>query len=260
MTTSIPDVVGLGAVLRSAGFVAAEREAEVLLAHASGDRAVFGAALARRLGGEPLAWIVGETMFFGATVSVRAGVYVPRRQSESLVRRAIELLPRGGTAVDVCTGTGAIARAIGRARPDATVVASDIDPRAVACARANGVEAFVGDLLEPVPAGLRGRVDLVVGVVPYVPSAAMSLLQRDTLAFESGVSYDGGDDGVDILRRVVAEGTRYLRHGGSLLLELGADQAGLIASDLERAGYSPAVVLLDDDRDPRGIETTFTGS
>ena len=83
--------------------------------------------------------------------------------------------------------------------PGARVVASDIDERAVACAAANGVEVYRGDLFAPLPSGLAGRVDVVVGVVPYVPTSALPLLQRDTFAFESTLSYDGGLDGTDIL-------------------------------------------------------------
>jgi release factor glutamine methyltransferase len=257
--TTSDDDQGLVAALRAAGFVAAELEAEALLRHASGDRAALDVALQRRLGGEPLAWIVGETTFCGVTVGILPGVYVPRQQTEPLALRAIELLPPHGTAIDVCTGSGAIARALGIARPRARVVGCDIDPRAVACAAMNGVDVFEGDLLDPLPASLRHCVDVVIGVVPYVPSRAMRLLHRDTLRFESRVSYDGGSDGVDVLRRVVAASERFLRPGGSLLLELGADQAERLEPDLERAGFGSTVLLLDDERDPRGIESTYTG-
>src|SRR5213079_1496457 len=121
--------------------------------------------------------------------------------------------------------TGAIARTLTTARPGARVVASDIDERAIACAAANGVEAYRGDLFAPLPRALEGRVDVVVGVVPYVPTPDLPLLQRDTFAFESPLSYDGGRDGTAILRRVLADGPRFLRRGGALLLELGGDQA-----------------------------------
>ena len=254
---TIGDDETLIVALRGAGFVAAELEAAALLRHAAGDRAVLADALGRRLGGEPLAWILGETSFCGMTIRVLPGVYVPREQTEALARRAIDLLPPSGTAIDVCTGTGAIARVVAAARPLARVVGCDIDPCAVACAALNGVEVFEGDLLDAVPADLEGSVDVVIGVVPYVPSRAMTWLQRDIRTFESSASYDGGADGVDVLRRVVNESSRFLRPGGSLVLELGADQAERLAPDLERAGYGRAIVLLDDERDPRGIETAF---
>jgi release factor glutamine methyltransferase len=144
-------------------------------------------------------------------------------------------------------------------RPRARVVASEVDARAVACATANGVAVFHGELFAPLPRTLHGRVDVVVGVVPYVPTPELSLLQRDTFAFESTGPYDGGPDGTAILRRVLAEGPGFLRPGGALLLELGGDQADALADDLARLGYVDAVVLTDDDGDVRGIEATVSG-
>jgi release factor glutamine methyltransferase len=140
---------------------------------------------------------------------------------------------------------------------DARVVASDLDERAVACAISNGVEAYRGDLFEPLPRDLEGNVDVVVAVVPYVPTNAMSLLARDTLVFESTFSYDGGSDGTEILRRVVSESPRYLRGGGALLVELGGNQADVLADELARSGFENVVTLLDEDGDLRGIEALF---
>ena len=142
-------------------------------------------------------------------------------------------------------------------RPGARVVASDLDERAVACAAANGVEVYRGDLFAPLPRTLQGRVHVVVGVVPYVPTSALPLLQRDTFTFESPLSYDGGRDGTDVLRRVLTESPRFLRRGGALLLELGGKQADLLAEDLARLGYVDVSVLVDDERDVRGIEATL---
>jgi len=247
----------LADLLAEAGFVAAEEEADELADRAAGDSGLLAALVARRLTGEPLAWITGTSTFCGQEVRVEPGVYVPRWQSELLAQRAVERLPATGIAVDVCTGTGALAHVLALARPGARVVATDLDPQAVACAGSNGVEAYRGDLFDPVPADLRGRVDVVVGVVPYVPTAALSLLQRDTFAFESPLSYDGGDDGAAVLRRVVAGGARVLRPGGALLVELGGEQADLLAGDLSHHGYVDVQVLVDDDDDVRGIEATL---
>ena len=111
-------------------------------------------------------------------VRVDPWVYVPRWHSEELARRAVERLPVDGTAVDLCTGSGAIARVLTTARPGARVVASDVDARAVACARTNGVEAYAGDLFVPLPQTLEGRVDVVVAVVPYVPTHELPLLRQ----------------------------------------------------------------------------------
>src|SRR5207244_11973774 len=133
----------------------------------------------------------------------------------------------------------------------------DLDERAVACAAANGVEVYRGDLFAPLPRTLEGRVHVVVGVVPYVPTSALPLLQRDTFTFESPLSYDGGRDGTDVLRRVLTESPRFLRRGGALLLELGGEQAKLLNDELARLGYVDGSVLLDEDGDVRGIEVTL---
>jgi release factor glutamine methyltransferase len=200
----------------------------------------------RRLTGEPLAWITGTAPFCGLWIKVDPGVYVPRWQTEVLARRAAERLPPGGSAIDVCTGSGAVAVTLMRA--GGRVRASDLDERAVACARSNGVDAYAGDLFEP----FSERVDVITGVVPYVPTPDLPLLQRDTFTFETPLSYDGGDDGMGILRRVIAEAPRFLRPGGALLLELGGRQA----EALDFTGYADVRVLVDDEGDVRGVEAT----
>ncbi len=227
----------LTARLARAGFVAADEEAAELLA-APGD---LEAMVARRLTGEPLAWITGTAPFCGLWIRVDPGVYVPRWQTEALAWRAVERLPADGVAIDLCTGSGAIATVLATHRPGARVIASDIDPRAVACARSNGVEAHEGDLFAPLPDIV---ADVVVGVVPYVPTPDLPLLQRDTFTFETPLSYDGGPDGLDIVRRVISGAPAFLRPGGVLLLEIGGDQAAALGGD----------PILDEDGDVRGIE------
>ena len=250
------DVRVLAERLADAGFVAADEEAADLVAAAGDDRELLDALVARRLTGEPLAWITGRVTFCDVEVRIDPGVYVPRWQTEQLARRAVERLPADGTAIDVCTGSGAVAKVLMTCRPRARVVATDVDERAVACARANGVDAHRGDLLEPVPRALEGSTDVVVAVVPYVPTADLPLLQRDTFTFETPLSYDGGPEGTDLLRRVVAESGRFLRPGGALLLELGGRQAEVLGDALARAGYTDIDVLVDEDGDVRGIEAT----
>jgi release factor glutamine methyltransferase len=247
----------LTARLSRAGFIAAEEEANELLARAGGDGHLLDSLVARRLTGEPLAWVTGSTSFCGIEIRIDPGVYVPRWQSEPLVRRAVDFLAATGVAIDLCTGSGAIARTLMVNRPGAQVVASEIDERAVACAAANGVQVYQGDLFEPLPRTLEGRVDVVVGVVPYVPTPSLPLLQRDTFTFESALSYDGGPDGTDILRRVLRASPRFLRAGGALLLELGGRQAEELGDELARLGYVDVSVLSDEDGDVRAIEARF---
>ena len=245
--------------LATAGFLAAEQEAEQLVAFAGDDAPILARAVERRMTGEPLAWITGSTVFCGHRIRVDPGVYVPRKFSEQIAHRAAALLPPAGTAIELCTGTGAIAHTLGRARPDARVVATDLDPAAVACARTNGVDAFVGDLFDGLPHDLGPSADVVIGVVPYVPTDELVRLQRDTFAFETRLGYDGGAGGLCVLRRVITEAPRFLRPGGALLLELGGDQDYALRDDLERHGYRGVTALVDEDGDTRGIEATLSG-
>ena len=252
------DLAGLTELLASEGFVAAGEEAEELLERAAGDGALLDGLVARRLTGEPLAWITGRELFCGIEIRVDPGVYVPRWQSEQLALRAVDRLPPDGTAIDVCSGCGAIARVLSHAHPGARVVATESDERALVNARANGVEVYEGDLLEPLPRALEGEVDVLVGVVPYVPTPELSLLQRDTFTFETALSYDGGVDGTRFLRRVLTDGTRFLRRGGAVLLELGGEQAELLRDDLARLGYADVEVVSDEFGDVRGVEAVLT--
>jgi release factor glutamine methyltransferase len=239
--------------------VAAEDEAAELTAAAGNAHEVLEHLVARRLAGEPLAWVTGRTSFAGLEVSVHPGVYVPRWQSTELARRAVRALPDGGTAIDVCTGSGALALVLAHERPLARVVASDLDPLAVTNARANGVTAFLGDLFAPLPHDLLGASDVVVAVPPYVPSTALHLLPRDTLTHEDPSHYDGGPDGTDVLRRLASEARRFLRPGGRLLLEIGGTQDAALRDGLDASGYRDVETWSDEDGDLRGIEATAAG-
>lgn len=239
--------------LAAAGCVAPGAEAAELLAAAPAGP-VLERMVERRLAGEPLAWVVGSTRFCGLRLVVRPGVYVPRRHTEALALRAAARLPPGGVAVDLCTGCGAVARYLHEAVPSATVVATDVDPAAVACARDNDVDARAGDLDEPLPPTLEGGVDVLTAVAPYVPTGALPFLPRDVVAFEPRLALDGGDDGLRVVRRVVACSRRWLRPGGWLLLELGGAQAGPVTAAMEAADYADVTVLRDEEGDDRGVE------
>jgi release factor glutamine methyltransferase len=216
--------------------------------------------LDRRVEGEPLAWIVGSVLFCGVRVLVHPGVYVPRWQSEPLVRRAATHLGRDGLAVDLCTGSGALALALGALVPGARVVATEIDPVACECARANGVEVFEGELDNALARSLDGTVDVVLGVVPYVPTPELSFLARDVLEFEPRVALDGGEDGTEFLRRALQYAAGLLRSGGVLLLELGGTEDEAIRSALVDAGFSPIEAMYDEDGDLRAIEAVLAVS
>ncbi len=235
--------------LARAGCVAAEDEAAWLLAAAS-DGPTLARWVARRERGEPLAWIVGRVEFLGTPLRVDPGVYVPRPQSEGLAQRAVEVLAPTGTAVDLCTGSGAVAAHLRARRPDATVVATDLDPGAARCARANGVPALVTDL----DAAMADRtVDLVTAVAPYVPTDALRVLPADVTRHEPRRALDGGDDGLDVLRRLVHGAARVLRPGGWLLVEAGGEQDRGLAPALSGAGFATADPWRDEDGDLRGV-------
>lgn len=240
-------------LLERNGFVAADEEAVELIEAADRDPERLGAMVARRLEGEPLAWITGQVEFCGLQVRVCEGVYVPRWHTELVAERAAARLPEDGVALDLCTGCGAIAKVLMTRRPHARVLAADVDPTAVECARSNGVDARVGDLFAP----LEGIVaDVVVAVVPYVPTRALPLLQRDTFTFETPLAYDGGEEGLDVLLRLLHEAPRFLKPSGALVLEVGGSQAGDLDAEIARLGYRDPREITDEDGDLRGIELT----
>jgi release factor glutamine methyltransferase len=238
--------------LACAGCVAAEDEADELTT-AAPDQATLRRMLTRRTTGEPLAWITGRTTFCGRSLIVDPGVYVPRWQSSPLARRASRHLPREGIGVDLGTGSGAVALVMMSARPRARVVGTEIDTRAAACARRNRVEVYRGSLYDPLPEELVARVDVVVGVLPYVPSGSLHLLPRDVTCFEPEVALDGGRDGLEVVGKAVRQGPRWLRSGGWLLLESGSDQVGPVADLMAQSGFSQLDVVRDGDGDVRGV-------
>ncbi|MGA2837235.1 MAG: HemK/PrmC family methyltransferase [Acidimicrobiales bacterium] len=232
--------------------MAADEEAAELVA-AAADHDQLDRMVARRREGEPLAWITGTAQFCGLDVAVRPGVYVPRWQSETLAATAARLLAARGTAVDLCTGSGAIAMVLQAARPGARVVATELDPTAADCARDNGVDVLVGDLDEPLPADLAGRVDVMTGVPPYVPDDALHLLPRDVRGFEPRRALDGGRGGLEVVARMITCSTRWMATGGRLLVEIGGRQFDPVARLLTAAGFDSVEVLHDGDGDPRAV-------
>ena len=249
--------------LRAAGCVFAEDEARLLLSTARTPDEL-DAMVSRRVAGLPLEQVLGWAEFCGLRITVAPGVFVPRRRTEFLVRQAtvlargdtlppgdtpdpdgprpprddlargdaLPISPRDGMArpsvviVDLCCGAGAIGAALAAAVDRAEVHAADIDPAAVRCARQN-VPGYVyqGDLYEPLPAALRGRVAVLVANVPYVPTEEIRFLPPEARAHEPRVALDGGADGLDVLRRVAAGASEWLAPGGHLLIETSEPQA-----------------------------------
>jgi release factor glutamine methyltransferase len=236
--------------LAAAGCVSASEEAAELLIAAPDDR-TLDAWISRRERGEPLAWITGSILFGGRRIGVDPGVYVPRFQTEELARRAAALLPPGGRALDLCTGSGAVAAHLGAEVAGAAVVGVDLDPLAAACARRNGVAALAADLDEPLHAGR--PFDVVTAVAPYVPRDALAALPADVQRHEPRRALDGGEDGLDLVRRVVAAAGRLLRPGGWLLVEVGGDQDHRLEPALAGHRFTDADAWHDDEGDLRGV-------
>lgn len=240
--------------LSAGGSVSPREETEALFAASVEGAGPIEALVARRLDGEPLAWITGWVSFCDLRIRVDPGVFVPRPHTQALARRAGALVPAAGVAVDLCTGTGAVAAVLSAAHPRATVIGTDVDPAAVACARRNGVRALRGDLDGPLPSSIRGRVDVMTAVVPYVPTDEMPFLPRDVLANEPRHALDGGRRGTTQLVRAAEAAGRWLRPGGRVLLELGGDQSDEMARSLDRLGFSDISVHRDEDGQDRTID------
>jgi release factor glutamine methyltransferase len=233
---------GTIATLRAAGCVFAEDEAALLIS-AAGTGPELDALVAERAGGRPLEHLLGWAEFGGRRIAVDDGVFVPRRRTEFLVRLAVAALPDGGVVVDLCCGSGAIGAAIRGDRDDITLHAADLDPVAVACARRNLDPAAVhqGDLFDALPGELFGRVDVLVVNAPYVPSAAIALMPPEARLYERSSALDGGPDGLDIARRIAADGGRWLAPGGQLLIETSRDQAAPLAEIFSSHGLTASV-------------------
>lgn len=239
--------------LRAAGCVFAEEEARLLI-EAADSPAELDVLVSRRVAGEPLEPLLGWVEFGGLRLHVVPGVFVPRRRTELLARRAAELAADAvaasgvGVVVDLCCGVGAIGAVVADRVPGADVFAADLDPVAVDCARRNlpPDRVFAGDLFAALPTELRGRVDVLAVNAPYVPTEAIPLMPPEAREHEPGMALDGGADGLDIHRRIAAEAADWLSPGGTLLIEAGEEQATVSAALFEAAGLASRIESDDD--------------
>ncbi|GGX33610.1 putative protein N(5)-glutamine methyltransferase [Streptomyces chryseus] len=236
--------------LRAAGCVFAEDEADLLLA-AARDAAHLFAMVESRAEGLPLEHVLGWAQFRGHRFAVDPGVFVPRRRTEFLVEQAVALAPARAVVVDLCCGSGALGAALAASLEQVELYAADVDPAAVRCARRNvtaaGGQVYEGDLFAPLPATtLRGRVDVLLANVPYVPTDEIDLLPPEARIHEARVALDGGADGLDVLRRVTADTARWLAPGGHLLFETSERQMPRAVETVVRGGLVPRVVTSDE--------------
>ena len=210
---------------------------------------LFGRALCRRCVGEPLQHVTGEQGFRRLSLRVRPGVFVPRPETEVLVQVALDGLmeTETPTVVDVATGSGAVALALKDERPDATVFAIDLSPEAIALTRENAealgleVAVFEGDLLEPLPDGLRGELDAVVCNPPYVALEARDSLPPEVRA-EPELAVFGG---LDIYERLFEQAFARLRPRGLVAVEIEESRAGAVSKAAEQEGFEALSVRKD---------------
>lgn len=279
---SVPALLRRGtAILEAGGIETARVESEWLLASVLGvDRAALHLDPARRLATstiarylslverraarEPLQYLLGWEDFHGVRLAVTPDVLVPRPETEGLVEWAIEVLGHCPEPVvaDLGTGSGAIACAIAHALPRAEVLAVEVSAGALAVASRNvrelslssRVRLLAGDLFAPLGA-LAASLDLVVANPPYLPSALLPSLPPEVSRHEPRAALDGGPDGLAVIRRIVAGAPPVLRRGGWLLMEIGDDQAGPVASLMAAEGFAG----IRARRDLNGIERYIGG-
>lgn len=245
-------------------------DAELLLAHALGADRIrlvldserelaadelgrYRALIQRRRSGEPIAYILGRREFYGLSFVVDRRALVPRPDTEPLVEVALERT-RGrsmhGRALDLCTGSGCVAVSFAKQRPTWRVTATDVSSDTAALAWENArrlgvvftLDVLVGDLFAPVASR---RFELVTANPPYIASADIAGLDADVRDFEPRLALDGGADGLDLVRTIVARAPEHLAPGGVLAVEIGHDQGRRVLELFERAGFRDVALRRD---------------
>lgn len=247
MSTPLSHHVVLATRLRAAGSMFAEDEARLLIS-AAPTPADLDDMVDRRIDGLPLEHVLGWAEFCGLRIAVDLGVFVPRRRTEFLVQEAVALIGPRAVVVDMCCGSGAVGAAVAASFDDVEIHAVDVDPGAVGCARRNLAthHVYEGDLCEPLPVRLRGRVDVLIANAPYVPTEEIRLMPPEARLHEPRVALDGGADGLDVGRRVASGARRWLAPGGHLLIETSRRQALHLGEIVARGGLVSRVVSSED--------------
>jgi release factor glutamine methyltransferase len=194
--------------------------------------------------------LAGQSAVTADQSAVTAGQAAGQPAADQPVATDGQPAPSRTVVVDLCCGSGAVGAALVAALDEVELYAVEIDPAAVRCARRNlagaGARVYEGDLFDPLPAALRGRVGVLATNVPYVPTGAMDLLPPEARLHEARVALDGGADGLDILRRVTAAAALWLAPGGALLFETSERQAPQAAGIVAGDGLIPRVVSSDE--------------
>ncbi|MDD6996145.1 MAG: peptide chain release factor N(5)-glutamine methyltransferase [Candidatus Borkfalkiaceae bacterium] len=214
-----------------------------------------------RLTGRPLWYIIGNTDFYGYELNVDERVLIPRPETEGLTRLALACAENGDKALDLCTGSGAIAIALKKESEKKglalQVTAADISEGALEVARANAEKcgADVRFVHSDLFARLRGRFNLIVSNPPYIPTDVIPTLQREVKDHEPLLALDGGKDGLDFYRRIASEAGKYMEKGGSLFMEVGENEAQAVVKLFKYCDYS--MILKDDFGKDRYVKIVF---
>ena len=215
---------------------------------------------ARKLAGEPLAYILEEWDFYGMRLYINKNVLIPRDDTVAVTELAIKktlFLEQNPRVIDLCTGSGCIGLAIARKVKDARVTLADLSREALAVAKKNvqlqqlnnRVTCVQADVRKPAPAFF-GKADLIVSNPPYVTSAEMETLEPSVKNFEPHLALDGGRDGLDFYRAIIRNYMDVLNPGGYFCFEFGMGQGDAVCMLLEQAGCT----IVERKMDYRGVE------
>lgn len=215
----------------------------------------FADYLDRRGRREPLQHILGRAWFMELEFVVNPHVLIPRQDTEVLVEEARKLLRPGQRVLDMCTGSGCIVLSLLYHCKGAEGTGVDISPKALETARENSrrlgiaAEFIESDLF----AQVEGKYHMIVSNPPYIPGGEIGLLMEEVGRYDPRLALDGGGDGLDFYRRLLADSAGYLRPGGILLMEIGSSQGDWVQSHMEAAGYRQVRRLRDLSGQERAV-------
>jgi len=222
----------------------------------------YGIVVKKRAERIPLQYITGEQEFMGLAFKVNSNVLIPRQDTETLVEEALKKCLPGMRVLDLCTGSGCIAVSLMKNAPGMEVTGSDFSKQALLVAKENGklhdadIEWVRSNLFD----NLDGKFDLIVSNPPYIPQADILNLMPEVRDFEPVTALDGGVDGLDFYRRIIAEGKDYLNENGYLFLEIGCGQGPAVTNLMCAAGYRDVSVVRDLARHERVIRGRLGGN